>query len=365
MDQCPQKIFFGGYEGCTHLGEKLTNIDNGRITYKPLNSIIKHPLLSISIYHDHSVVVTRDGLIYGIGNNNGGQICPSKKECLLEFTEIPIEDKLIPLSAVCTTYGTLYLYSTNEGNEKKLVYCESGLGKPIHLNIGNQQPIALFGGHYHTAAISDKGEVIFINRFMVKNSSNSPITAFPLPNGEKASSIACGNDSVVVLSQNGLVFRSSISNQSNVLNFEYVDEFDGEKVDCISGSFEHFIAVCKSGRVFGCGRNMCGELGLGKKDKTPIPYFIEILTFNGYKIIACYAGVSNSFFVTQEGKILSCGWDNFGQLLRADIPKESVCLPTETLINSDAKFCIASNVLGLAFIEKPPPPNTPNMRITL
>lgn len=70
--------------------------------------------------------------------------------------------------------------------------------KLFFLNICNQQPIALFGGHFHTAAISDKSEVIFINRFVVKKSPDSPIKAIALPNGQKASFIACGNKRVLV-----------------------------------------------------------------------------------------------------------------------------------------------------------------------
>lgn len=369
LDRCPLNIFFGGYDGCTHFGQKLTTIKDGEPIYHPLNSLINHHILSFSIFNNHSVIVTSDGLLFGIGNNKDGRICGLlKKECISEFTEfsIPeIDNKQTPISAVCTTFGTLYLYSNDTNDEKQLVYCDSEINEPVFLNICNQKPIALFGGHYHTAAITDKGEIIFINRFAVKNSSNSPIKAVSLPNGEKASSIACGNELIVVLSVNGLVFSSSFQQKSNLLNFEVVKELEDEEIVSISGSFEHFFAVNKDGHVFGRGRNCCGELGLGKIDYNKNEHFIEIPTLKEQKISDAYAGTCFSLFQTKEGKILSCGCDNHGQLLKNYKKEETDKLPTETLVKSGAKFCIAANVLCIAFIERPPPPNTPNMRIIL
>lgn len=166
------------------------------------------------------------------------------------------------------------------------------------------------------------------------------------------------------LSTSGLVFSSEIDDQNNMSNFTIVKELEDYEIVCLSGSFEHFIAVAKNGRVLGFGRNVCGELGLGNQDIIR-DSFIEITTLSKHRIRAGYAGTCFSYFETQEGKILSCGHDNHGQLLKEKISDKDALWPTETLVNSGAKFCIAANVLGLVFIENPPPPKTPNMRITL
>lgn len=200
---------------------------------------------------------------------------------------------------------------------------------------------------------------------LLKISHDSPIKAVSLPNGEKASSIACGNELIFVLSGNGLVFSSSFQQQSNLLNFEIVKELEDEEIVFISGSFEHFFAVNKDYHVFGRVPNCRGELGLGKEGNNKNEHFIEIPTLNEQKIRAAYAGTCFSLFQTKEGKILSCGWDNHGQLLKIDKSERTEVFPTETLVKSGATFCIAANVVSLAFIERPPPPNTPNMRIIL
>lgn len=91
------------------------------------NSIIHHPLLSFSVFNDHLVIVTRDGLLLCIGNNEDGRICGSfKKEIISEYSEFTIlkDDQLIPPSAVCTIYGTLYLFSKENSDEKQLIYCD-------------------------------------------------------------------------------------------------------------------------------------------------------------------------------------------------------------------------------------------------
>lgn len=168
---------------------------------------------------------------------------------------------------------------------------------------------------------------------------------------------------VFVLSASGLVFSSKIDEQNNMSNFQVVKELENLEIVSLPGSFEHFIVVDKDGTPYGFGRNVCGELGLGNTNKYD-SNFVKISTLNQYIIIAAYAGTCSSLFVTNKGKILSCGHDNHGQLLKETKCDENELLPTDTLINSSAKFCIAANVLSLVFIEKPPPANTPNMRIT-
>ncbi|KAK8871221.1 hypothetical protein M9Y10_009135 [Tritrichomonas musculus] len=87
-------------------------------------------------------------------------------------------------------------------------------GREVFLDTGNQEPVALFGGFYHAAAISSESEVIFINRDSVRNSPSSRIPSFSLPNSEKASSVACCSKSVVV-------------------------ELSGKEIACVSGKHEH------------------------------------------------------------------------------------------------------------------------------
>ena len=129
------------------------------------------------------------------------------------------------------------MLSKISGDGRQLVYCDQ--------DINDGEPVSLFGGCYHAAVISDKGEVIFINRYAVRNSPNSLIAAVSLPDGEKASSVACLDDSVVVLSLNGRVFSSKVKSRNNVLRFSPVSELGGYEIVCVSGTCGHCLAVCK------------------------------------------------------------------------------------------------------------------------
>ena len=87
------------------------------------------------------------------------------------------------------------------------------------------------------------------------------------------------------------------------------------------------------------------------------------MSLRKYKIRAAYAGAWYSLFETDEGKILSCGYNTCGQLLLNRDPGENVYLPTETIIKSGATFCIAGCNISSVFIGSNPPPNTPNTRV--
>ena len=222
--------------------------------------------------------------------------------------------------------------------------------------------MSLFGGFSYAATFSDKGEIMFINHLAVRKSPKSRIAAVPLPDGEKASSVAFLDDLIVVLSTKDHVFSSSIELRSNAVRFSPVSELMGFKIVWLSGSCEHCLAVSKESRVFGCGTNFSGQLGLGKEIDS-VSLFTEICSLSGYEIRAAYAGRDHSLFETREGKIFACGSNGFGQLLLDSGPSEDkVYLPKETMIKGGATFCIAGSSLSLVFVGGDPPPNTPNMQ---
>ena len=365
-----QNIVACGYDKYRQIGESPNNkdVDGDPIIHPPQNlSLDPSSLLSYSAYFKHSVVVTRSGSLCGIGYNCDGQICSllEQKE-ISQFTEFSMKDsngkQLAPVSALCTYYGTLYMFSKSSGSGRQLVLCDCEINKgtPVFLDIGNHEPVSLFGGYSHSAAICTEGEVIFINRETVKNSPSSPISASSLPGGEKASMVACCKGSIFALSSSGRLFESVFESGSCVLNFSEVSELSGQKIIWLSGTSGHCLAVNSEGRVFGRGYNRRGQLGAGK-GISDVPSFTEISSLIDHKIRAAYAGCGISLFETHEGKILACGSNGSGQLFLSSGPnKEDVYSPTETTIASGATFCVAGNYITALFIGGDPPPNMPN-----
>lgn len=107
----------------------------------------------------------------------------------------------------------------------------------------------------------------------------------------------------------------------------------------ISGYSEQCFSVCKDGCVFGIGSNLFGQLGKGKGE---IRYykFTLISSLRDYKIVSAFTGGAHSLFVTNEGKVLGCGTNRYGQLFLSSGPSEKdIYTPQETTI-TDASFIV-------------------------
>ena len=366
--QYAKNIIVGGYDEYHQIGENPNKNQNGnQVIYPPQNlPLDPSSLLSYSGYLDHCVAVTRSGSLSGVGDNRDGRICSLLgKSVINQITNFWINDccgrRLVPVSAVCTLGGTLYMFTKSEGSGRQLVYCESEIngGTPVFLDIGRHEPVSLFGGRSYAAAICAEGEVIFINCHVVRNSPSSPIAASSLPGGEKAKMVAVLSKSVFALSSCGHVFASDVELKSCVLKFSAVSELSGVEIVWLSGTSEHCFAVCSDGRVFGRGSNDSGKLGFSKETSS-VPSFTEIWSLSSHKIRAAYAGCSHSLFETRDGKILACGFNYHNELLLSYSPSNCVYSPTEITITGGATFCIAGQMISAVFIGGEPPQNMPN-----
>ena len=103
------------------------------------------------------------------------------------------------------------------------------------------------------------------------------------------------------------------------------------EIVCVSGTYNHCLAINKDGRVFGCRSNELGKLSLEKRIKS-VSSFTEIESLIGHEIKAAYAGYNHSLFQTRESKILSCGSNYSAQLLINSKLGEKVYQPTETTL---------------------------------
>lgn len=320
---------------------------------------------SYSIDRYHSILIKRDGKLLGTGYNKEGQISGSlPKKTIDHFTEFSIKDSkgrtCFPISAVCGSSYTLYMVSDPENkNRSQLAYSSSELNSeyPVILNIGDRNPVALFGSFSNAAVIDSDGAIILVP-YLIRKSPNTLLEPIFMPNGEKAVSIACCQVFVIVLTSSGKVFRSPLPQ----LRFSEVTDLSIYEIVHIAGIYEHCFVVTKEGKVFGYGSNKYGSLGLGDKIEK-VNKFTEISDLKPYKIVAAYAGCDHSLFQTAEGKILACGDNSFGELfLSNNQNKAKIYSPVETTITSDASFCIAGSRISAVFIGCVPP-NGPNKRL--
>ncbi|XP_023542275.1 ultraviolet-B receptor UVR8 isoform X1 [Cucurbita pepo subsp. pepo] len=105
----------------------------------------------------------------------------------------------------------------------------------------------------------------------------------------------------------------------------------GAVVSSVSCGGAHVIALTAGGGVLTWGRGNSGQLGLGDMVSSLEPK--PVVGLEGCFITHVSAGWSHSGFVSDEGKVYSCGDGSFGQLGHGDF--QSRCFPDELLFFSD------------------------------
>jgi len=93
------------------------------------------------------------------------------------------------------------------------------------------------------------------------------------------------------------------------------------RVPCLSFSSREY-APCQSKAVYSWGAGGCGQLGHGGRGDELAPREITALTNKGVCEASC--GYSHTLFRTDEGRLLACGSNEFGQLLIGEAWTESL-----------------------------------------
>ena len=358
----------------SRLGEKSNNKDDGGnpAINPPVNSNLKVSLISsYSSYGGQAIVITTNGEIFAAGSNTNKEIIGSLPEQdLTVFTKFEIKDSkgclFYPISAVCCWRFTVYIVSSKNGFNNLLAFSYSGIktASPLFLNIGNSNPVSLYGSIYYAAAIDDEGSIIIIPSYeILENSPSQQIESNPLPNNDKAVSVAFCQNFIFALGISGSVYMSEIEETENKLNFSLVNDLKNNKIIEISGTSWHCFAVSEDGLVFGIGNNSVGQLCFGQQNMKIINKFKLISSLSNYKIKHASAGYNHSLFKTEDGKILECGSTYYGQLISCKPGPNAVFCPKETGIEEKDAFCIACNCTTAVFIGHDPL-RSPNRRVT-
>ncbi|MGW0806554.1 RCC1 domain-containing protein [Nonomuraea sp. NPDC002799] len=151
------------------------------------------------------------------------------------------------------------------------------------------------------------------------NSSPVPVQV-ALPAGSTVTAIAVGDDHTLALTSTGELLAWGYNDFGQVGDGTTTDrdapvEVDlpnGTTIEAIGAGAGHSLAVTSDGRVLSWGYNNTGQLGIGNNDDSAVP--VEVPLPDDVTVTAVDGGSAHSLALTSTGQMWSWGWNNYGQL---------------------------------------------------
>ena len=355
-----------GRTGTTTTPELInTNILN---TSTPFNTLT---IISIASAGNHTIFLTNEGKVYSCGSNGYGVLGRTGTTTvpgLINTTTVggtPTAFNNLTISAIaCGDYHTVNL--TNDG--KVYSYGRNSLGQlGITTNSGTDTGIqnptlittttvggtttafnnltisAIACGNAHTVFLTNEGKVYSCgdNSLGQLGITTNLGTSTATPNPTlittnigtlTISAIACGLYHTVFLTNDGKVYSCGYSDSGRLgrtgttsvpglinTNIEgTTTAFDALTITAIACGDHFTFFIANDGKVYSCGQNTNGQLG--RTGTTTVPGLVTqniagtSTAFNTLTIAAIASGQNYSLFLTNEGKIYSCGLNTNGQL---------------------------------------------------
>lgn len=293
-------IYCGGCNTHFQLSISLESDQNNKFLYKLAdNSIDTFNIRNIIIGKLFTIIVTRNGSIFGAGIDSSSQT-----ENPSDFTEktykrfSKIEDEVI----WAATGKNHSLYLTKQG--KVLLHGAIMRGNSIEISL-QKRALSVFGGVNFGGVIDVDGGAYFIDySFALKNPTRLRFSdpAFEL--------VCCIEFKAILLTDLRVYGNGKLNNNQDV--FTQVTSLAGHRIVKISGFYDSCLALSEDGLVFAYGSNNYGQLGNGTRTdnyegfrQVSFPYCVKI------KDISC---CWHSLFLSMDGKLYGCGCNKHNQL---------------------------------------------------
>ncbi|XP_060815883.1 uncharacterized protein LOC132907131 [Bombus pascuorum] len=252
---------------------------------------------------NETLIVTKDDMVYGIGNNTYGclgtgdthsTIHPKKIEALCGKGVKTIAYGKGPHVLALTEEGKVYSWGYND-------YCELGnrstnecLTPTLISSVLNDVFVVdiACGGH-HSLALTSKGEIYAWGHNVSGQVGCGTIlsTVQPIPkllhialNGKKVVHISCGDSSSVAVMDNGEVYswghngvgQLGIGNCTSQVEPQKVTTFAKIVIEKVVCGYMHTLALSDEGVLYVWGANSYGQLGLNTDSNVWTPRKLQI-----------------------------------------------------------------------------------------
>jgi alpha-tubulin suppressor-like RCC1 family protein len=253
-------------------------------------------ITAISAGAGHSLVLNFQGRVYSFGYNGHGQLGLGKKGNKDSPTLIPIScpqmEEIIAISAgtfhslILNDQGQVLSFGANKDGRLGLGDQKGRLAPTLIESFekidppGSARVVAISAGGRHSLFLTHQGQVF-----------------------------SCGYNRYGQL---------GLSDDASRLVPTLIDSLENRKIIAISAGGTHSLLLDSRGRVFSFGNNHYGQLGLKKNgrnllscpDKVCLPTKINLTI----EIVGISTGISYSLFLDSQGRIFSCGNNGSGQL---------------------------------------------------
>ncbi|CAK9798779.1 RCC1 and BTB domain-containing protein 1 [Anthophora quadrimaculata] len=243
---------------------------------------------------NEALIVTKNGMVYGLGRNVSGCLGTGDTESTLypkkidELCEKGIKTFACGKSPHClalTEEGEVYSWGSNSCYQLGNANVNKGLvPSPVEFNLHDKVVIQIACGYRHSLALTDDGKVYAWgdNNFgqigsNIMTNQNAPLEVIFPSDEEKVTSISCGPYSSMAITEGGRVYGWGCHN--GLLKTEYKSNPKPTKIRTLLGiaigkvvcGYSYTLALSKEGVLYAWGENNFGQLGLGHKENTLIP----------------------------------------------------------------------------------------------
>ena len=259
----------------------------------------------------HTMFLTESGNVYGCGENDYNQVNSSEGEYIEYIRKNYVNSYVIKNPTRVTEFDQLL----NDGETITKIAC--GRGHTMYLtSLGN-----VYGcGYNYFNQVSSSGDD------PINEPTKIEITDFP--ETVEIIQIACGSSHTMFLTSLGNVYGCGRNNFNQVSSsgddsinepakIEITDFPETVEIIQIACGRSHTMFLTSMGNVYGCGDNNYRQVNTSNIDI--IPQQTKITDFSPQLVsdetiteIAC--GLYHTMFLTSEGNVYGCGYNNFNQV---------------------------------------------------